>query len=175
MPCLFDSAGVTHLVVGAQRGTLFHYTNIDGNLGGAFTLQDSAFTTLTRQGTYAAPTVGDINNDGYVDAITGVATGGVHLYLGQNPLTSSVEENTAPSDISIYPNPANGIVFITNTKAKPGEKQVLTVFDLTGRVIMSENMIGQQHQLNIDGLTKGMYLINLSSNGGKVTKRLMVF
>ncbi len=175
MPCLFDSAGVTHLVVGAQRGTLFHYTNIDGNLTGAFTMQDSTFTTLTRQGTYAAPTMGDINNDGYIDAITGVATGGVHLYLGQNPLTSSVEENVTPSDISIYPNPANGMAFITNTKVKPGEKQVLTVYDLTGRVIMSENMTGNQHQLNISTLTKGMYLVTMQNAKGMVTKRLMVY
>lgn len=175
MPCFFDSAGVTHTAVGCQRGTLFHYTNIDGNLSGAFTLQDSTFTTFSRMGTYSAPTIADINDDGYIDAVIGVSTGGVSLYLGQDPNTVGVEETIAPSDITIYPNPAQGLVNINNTKAKANEKWDLTLSDLAGRVLVSESYTGQVHQLNISSLPKGMYLLNLNSKNGRVTKRLMVY
>jgi hypothetical protein len=175
MPCFFDSAGVTHAAVGCQRGTLFHYTNIDGNLSGAFTLQDSTFTTFSRMGTYSAPTIADINDDGYIDAVIGVSTGGVSLYLGQDPNTVGIEETIAPSDITIYPNPAQGLVNINNTKAKANEKWDLTLSDLAGRVLVSESYTGQVHQLNISSLPKGMYLLNLNSKNGRVTKRLMVY
>jgi hypothetical protein len=175
MPCFFDSAGVTHAAVGCQRGTLFHFTNIDGNLSGAFTLQDSTFTTFSRMGTYSAPTLADINDDGYIDAVIGVSTGGVSLYLGQDPNTVGVEETIAPSDITIYPNPAQGLVNINNTKAKANEKWDLTLSDLAGRVLVSESYTGQVHQLNISSLPKGMYLLNLNSKNGRVTKRLMVY
>lgn len=176
MPCFFDSAGTTHAVVGSLRGTLFHYTNIDNNLSGAFTLGDSTFTSYTRMGVYAAPTMGDINNDGYIDAIIGAAAGGVALYSGQDPLTISVAENTLiPADINIFPNPATGNVFITNNSAKPNHKWTITVCDLAGRVLLIENCSNQTHQLNISPLSKGMYLLNFNSNTGTISKRLMVY
>lgn len=174
MPCFFDSAGVTHAVVGCQRGTLFHYTNVDNNLSGAFTLQDSTFTGFARMGTYSAPTLADINNDGYIDAVIGVSTGGISLYLGQNPLVS-VNEAIAPSDINLFPNPAQGWVNITNTKVNIHEKWMLTLYDLTGRIILIENVTGTNHQLNTSNLNKGIYLVTIQNAKGIATKRLIVY
>jgi hypothetical protein len=175
MPCFFDSAGVTHAAIGCQRGTLFHYNNIDNNLAGAFTLQDSTFTGFSRMGTYSAPAIADINNDGFVDAIIGVAPGGVSLYLGQNPSLVSVNETIAPSNINLYPNPANGMVFIYNNKALPAEKYTITLTDVTGRTVSSERYQGDgPYKLNIEGLSKGLYMVIVNGKNSVVTKKLIV-
>jgi hypothetical protein len=126
-------------------------------------------------GTYSAPTIADINDDGYLDAIIGVSTGGVSLYLGQDPNTVGVDEAIVSADINLFPNPANELVYINNTKAKANEKWNLTLCDLAGRVLISESYTGQVHQFNISSLPKGMYLLNLNSKMGRAIKRLMVY
>ena len=72
----------------------------------------------------------------------------------------------------LYPNPANGIV---NLKSSDAIIQTVEVTDLNGRIVMKiEGVDALETVLNIDGLSKGMYNINLTTDQGIARKILSV-
>ncbi|HSI90934.1 MAG TPA: T9SS type A sorting domain-containing protein, partial [Adhaeribacter sp.] len=77
--------------------------------------------------------------------------------------------------LEVYPNPAREQVYI---KATTTETMQLEVCDLVGKVLMKAEMsaIGGkvEHNLNTASLSKGVYLLNLHTNAGKTTKRLVI-
>lgn len=83
--------------------------------------------------------------------------------------TTDFEENI----FKIYPNPTNGIVNIASTKIN-GEVQI-NLFDINGRKVLSKtvNMSGQA-TFNTAGLSTGIYVLKLVSNGKAQTEKLIV-
>lgn len=76
------------------------------------------------------------------------------------------EFNSNVSDVTIYPNPTSGILNF-NSKS---EIQNISVFDLSGRKISEFN----SNQINISSLSKGIYLVKISTKDGKTTTRKVV-
>ena len=62
--------------------------------------------------------------------------------------------------ISIYPNPVQSILFIKGVKVK-----TLQVFDGSGKLILTKN---SESQLNVENLSKGIYLLKITDNLGKI-------
>ena len=106
-PIIIDGEYGYELFVGTEKGTLFHYTNIDDNLDGSFQ-EISDNIILYSKCIRSAPAVYDLNNDGWNDMLLGTYTGGVHLLWGGNTDISIPE--TASNQIKIYPNPSKGII-----------------------------------------------------------------
>jgi alpha-tubulin suppressor-like RCC1 family protein len=74
-------------------------------------------------------------------------------------------EEVAPiASVKVYPNPTSSLLNIAINHLQPEE---VTLYDIQGRVILSEKMNGTEHQLNISHLEKGTYLLKVSS-GDKV-------
>lgn len=76
------------------------------------------------------------------------------------------------SKLSVYPNPANGIVNINN------DQNILVngveIVDINGRTVKSVKYDGVSNaQINISDLSSGMYLMNISSDKGMSTKKIM--
>jgi hypothetical protein len=67
-PVLFDVNGSYELLVGSEQGYIYHYTNIDGNLSGSFTLADSMYQNIY-EATRSVPTVADLDGDSKYDLI----------------------------------------------------------------------------------------------------------
>lgn len=80
--------------------------------------------------------------------------------LGTGEIISNI------SDVTIYPNPTNGILNF-NSKS---EVQNIAIFDLSGRKISEFN----SNQINISSLPKGIYLIKISTKDGKTTTKKVV-
>lgn len=80
--------------------------------------------------------------------------------LGTGEIISNI------SDVTIYPNPTNGILNF-NSKS---EVQSIAIFDLSGRKISEFN----SNQINISSLPKGIYLIKISTEDGKTTTKKVV-
>jgi len=78
---------------------------------------------------------------------------------------TSVNETDATTGIRVYPNPAKGVLNIEmNNTANKQEPAVLTIYDLSGRVMMSRPAEGEnKYQLDISALSKGIYLTELRS------------
>ncbi len=89
--------------------------------------------------------------------------------------TSIAMENTTGNDLLLYPNPAEGNVTISFRTENGGDYSI-SVVDLLGRTISKEKDVAvagnNSHQLNIDGIAKGEYMIILQ-NGNDVRRTKM--
>ncbi len=75
------------------------------------------------------------------------------------------------NSVSVYPNPSNGMFSIEVNNL---EKQTMQVFDVTGKLVLSQ--VIQRGKTNIDAssLPNGVYNINIISNGNIVNQRLVI-
>lgn len=84
--------------------------------------------------------------------------------------TAGVNEVLA-SKLSVYPNPANSVINISN--AENILVNGIEIVDLNGRTVKSAKYDGIEAQINISDLSAGMYLMNISSDKGTTTKKIM--
>lgn len=79
-------------------------------------------------------------------------------------------ETSVFNEVAMYPNPANGVVYIDNL---PNQAAV-TITDMTGKLVYSTKESG--HTLSIDTarFAKGIYPVQITSNGKSMTKKLVV-
>lgn len=86
--------------------------------------------------------------------------------VSASPGTGIFDRKGSMELMSLYPNPAQDIIFLN--LGKPAEnKGLITVMDLSGRLIMEAD-IEPGHslrQLDISGLSEGVYLINWVQSG----------
>lgn len=73
---------------------------------------------------------------------------------------------------SIYPNPANK-EFTVNLPFNHGKIDI-DVFDLSGKMVLSKRIDGQQNAINISTFDKGVYLVKLKKNGFVKQHKLIV-
>lgn len=69
----------------------------------------------------------------------------------------------------LYPNPTNGLLYIQNTV----DIFSVTISDLLGRVVFSENFSARNNKINIGDLSSGIYLISFEENGKKQKTKLL--
>lgn len=76
------------------------------------------------------------------------------------------------SDLMIYPNPASDLVTISG-----GEMTIKTmdVVDTTGRVVMKNSNVNKKEtNLDVSGLSSGVYFVRMLTSKGVVTKKIVV-
>jgi hypothetical protein len=76
--------------------------------------------------------------------------------------TGLSEMNRSENDISVYPNPSNGLYVI-----KSNFKLNAEVTDLTGKRVLS---ITNANEIDLSSQAKGIYLLNLYSRSGQLLK-----
>ncbi len=91
----------------------------------------------------------------------------IRRIAGPNGLKDKLEANR----VQIYPNPANGVFNIEVKQAKAFE---VTVLDLTGKVLKTQTVKATETQLDLTGYAKGIYQLNLLSEGQIITKKLII-
>jgi hypothetical protein len=85
----------------------------------------------------------------------------------------SVEDNTLENSISLYPNPAKQQFFI---KSAVVNLDKVEIYDVSGRLI-SEFDVSEASRtipVNLLGASKGVYFVNLHSEGRYITKKLVI-
>ena len=78
-----------------------------------------------------------------------------------NPIVVSCPQS--PHDISIYPNPTNGII---NIRTNSGVMPELKLYSLDGRLLLQT----YGNELDLSGYAKGMYLLYVNGNTFKIVK-----
>ena len=140
--------------------------------------------------TSGLPSSGDItlvdNNDPILDGTPNAsflnirydtATSGVttDLYNAHDSSSNSVSFSTlgtpnriVDNTISIYPNPAQDVLYISGS----GQEQIeqLSIYDLNGRLVLESELTTQ---INVSRLSRGIYILELKSNNTKLTKRFI--
>jgi hypothetical protein len=85
----------------------------------------------------------------------------------------SVTQNTK-GRISITPNPTSDKVNINlNQNDVSDLKATLTLFDMTGRQVLSQITTGETYQLDLSNLAKGMYVLTVQSNNAVYQEKII--
>ena len=84
-----------------------------------------------------------------------------------SPLLATSNPTAAKNAVSVYPNPTKGQV---NVVSKSAIKSILLV-DMNGRAVKSFDNI---KQLDLSGLAKGVYLLNITLADGQSTSTKVI-
>ena len=95
------------------------------------------------------------------------------LYITSPFTTISVDEPVAGKNTKlIFPNPARTSITITSTNGSTDTFNAM-IFDLNGRLVLSEDYIRTENTVDISMLPVGVYTIKISSRDEIVTERLI--
>lgn len=161
VPCFFeDTIGHYKLFVGSEYGNIHYYKNIEGNLTGAFTEEDSKLLFIY-EGIRSAVAVGNLDNDAFLDMIVGNYSGGLGYYKGSQPTISGIEENTITNvEISVFPNPAMNEITIQLDNTLQYKKIGFDVFDLIGKKILSKEIKNANNtKIDVSKMANGIYFL----------------
>jgi len=171
VPCFFkDDNDEFRLFVGGVAGHLYYYTDIDNNLDGDFTLDNDNYLWLY-EGIRSSVNIHDLNNDGYLDMIMGNYSGGLGFYKGvEPPMIGISEENVNYSDISIYPNPANNILRISNNTGAILKEVV--IYSMNGKELFNVKVF--RDPINISKLKPGLYIVEIILMEYTIRRKLVI-
>ncbi|NLL27247.1 MAG: T9SS type A sorting domain-containing protein [Bacteroidales bacterium] len=79
---------------------------------------------------------------------------------------SGVNDVDAETAFSIYPNPANNLINIITENAN----ELITISDLSGKVVYSEQASKKQNSIDISQLSVGMYIVRIGEKATKFVK-----
>lgn len=155
----FEIENQYHLLVGSETGKIRWYSNIDGNLNGAFSLEnDQAFGI--QNGIRSTVNVIDINNDGHLDLFAGNFAGGILFFEGGEPTSVNVTSGKN-SVVHVFPNPATSEITI-RIQQYSGAVDV-SIFNAVGQCVHQETSYSPQQTLSISHLEGGIYFISVSA------------
>ncbi|MCX6231194.1 MAG: T9SS type A sorting domain-containing protein [Bacteroidetes bacterium] len=85
--------------------------------------------------------------------------------------TVGVNDNTAKSDVSLYPNPCNGKFTINAVKAV----KEISVYNIIGKQILTENTFSSYLSIDLTSFGKGIYFVKLRYNDNSFyTEKILV-
>lgn len=170
VPCFFtDSTGETKLFVGSESGYIYYYKNIDGNLTGSFTLEDSLLLYLN-DGMRGSVAVANLDSDNFPEMITGNYSGGVTCFKGITPPPVGIDEyQIIHNSLEIFPNPASNTVSIKIPVTLSG-KISIEIYDYKGSEISRNyfNSFRQIYTADLSGYRNGLYFISIHDDDARI-------
>jgi hypothetical protein len=117
------------------------------------------------------PGMGPDKGRAYIDTILGYMCPRIALINGDIDIESlSVNETLSSTAASVYPNPATSEVTVSiDTRYTV---KAINVIDITGRVVLTANA-SSSATLDLNGLQSGYYFINVSTDRGTVSTKLI--
>jgi chitodextrinase len=85
-----------------------------------------------------------------------------------NDATASVIDYLL-SDIKMYPNPTNG----NNVYFNVSNNISIKIYNVLGKIIVSEDITSTKNKIDISNLSKGVYLVKINSEDQFITKKLI--
>jgi hypothetical protein len=90
-----------------------------------------------------------------------------------NLISSVAEQTTKKSIIYLYPNPASDVVSLTLDNTNNGDL-TLNIYNVMGTLVKSEIMRQNNRQINIGGLSNGVYMVEIKSKEGTEKQKLII-
>jgi Secretion system C-terminal sorting domain/FG-GAP-like repeat len=153
-PVLYDNSGSYELLVGSESGYIYYYTNIDGNLGGNFTLVDTAYEDIYEP-KRAIPARFDLDGDQLADLMIGNFAGGLKFYSHVNII--SVNDLKPDKQGEVYPNPVKDKLYVKYPLSKQCE---LYITGTDGR-IFSKTSFSNNVEVDVSNLSPGLYFLQI--------------
>ncbi len=109
------------------------------------------------------------NNITYSNSCVATYYGGVTSWTAGECITGI--NQISETQISIYPNPTEGEIFIQFASEIAGE---ISVSDMSGRLIISQKVVGIRNRLDMNSLSPGIYAITVHAvNGSSIHKQII--
>lgn len=139
--------------------------------------------------------IGQFTTDGVLSfklnlQIGTLVAGESQIFVAENPTgneildstltyTSQVDPGTFVKEVVVdhlneflvYPNPTNDVLTISRLNGSGGKVDV-SVIDVTGRKVMVDTFYGAQHNLSVNDLAEGIYLVSLRKGNQTQTIRI---
>jgi hypothetical protein len=100
----------------------------------------------------------DHQRDDYVNLIE------VYRY---EAVVDSILVFTAPGlsqgQVTLYPNPAQSMIYVSSPDASTGSHGSLTLYDLRGQLILTKRMENKTTGIDVSGLKPGVYFVRFSN------------
>lgn len=172
VPHFFKNNDTLYLFLGGVDGKLHYYSDIEPNLisGSSFTLISPDFLNL-KVGAYSSFHVNDLDQDGFLDLFVGQDLGGLYHFEVDPNSQAEITEINNEFDLIIYPNPTDGTVTIYSELT---EVLYFIVVDLFGNEVFSKNKFTHSANIDLTGLSPGIYLIRIENEfGDTIVKRVV--
>ncbi|MDC0204265.1 T9SS type A sorting domain-containing protein [Flavobacteriales bacterium] len=91
----------------------------------------------------------------------------IWVYVDSCPTNIS---NILEKEIRIYPNPSEGIMIINLPKNETFE---LVIFDISGKLVLSEEKVMNNFIIDANLLLNGIYIMKLTHNSGLIIKKII--
>ena len=109
----------------------------------------------------------DVDNDGDMDVFSSSIAD--HKIAWYENLTILGVGESLELKINIYPNPANTLIYITNTSSYVISS--IQIRDVMGKMVIQENKTFQQ--LDISALSTGVYFVSIRTDKGSIIKKII--
>lgn len=108
----------------------------------------------------------------YIDTIQGYVNPRIMcaLDLAGNPCVTGVSDTELQDGTSLFPNPAQTGVTVRNTEQMIRHVELT---DITGRVVRSSDVNAHEFILKRNGLTEGLYLLQVVFDHNRITKKIL--
>jgi hypothetical protein len=80
-----------------------------------------------------------------------------------------MEEASAPQELKVFPNPTTGVFDVQGTLGMPAN---VTLIDMTGRLLHSEQTTDGRLRMDISSLPTGLYMVRYETAGGTAVRRV---
>lgn len=109
-----------------------------------------------------APDFGDLNNDGFPDAVVGNLSGGLSLYYGREYDVSTPELPIAQAEFKLYPNPSSGALTVEVPASVWQGPMEWRLYNASGQMVQEGKLQTQRSDLQLAVPQKGIYFLRVS-------------
>ncbi|MCC6720747.1 MAG: T9SS type A sorting domain-containing protein [Bacteroidia bacterium] len=150
-----SEAGNNRIKILNKDGKLIYNLNVFGPDGEQFNSPSSIVIDTLRSVLYVA----DRNNSK------------IRVFKLNYPLKGYLKTNFVnQTNLKIYPNPAKDMILIESNNVI----DKYTISDISGRIMLSENLKSESSKIDISMLIAGTYFISIYTNNGLQTQKLIV-
>ncbi len=170
-PCFYRlENGETVLVTGSEQGTVYYYTDIDGNLDGSFTESDELNLLLDTidinfdRGLRTGAVLTNLIANDKVEMIVGNYSGGLEYFNGFIDVNSGITAENSSKQPKIYPNPSGDMMYI-RLQYVTGAVEI-RITDLTGKEHLKRYYTDQGNLISVDltHIENGVYIVSVRTD-----------
>lgn len=163
-----DGDGDMDMLSGEYYGDFVYYENAGSVSAPSFGAPVNNPFGLTTSGYVPFPCFGDLDSDGDMDIMAGEVYGAFNYF--ENTSVSSVNDKDLNQSFVVYPNPSNTFF---NCVLNTTENVRLNVFNTSGQVVYSTQVVQTQVVVHNSEWPTGLYTVRIETPDGTFTKKIM--
>ncbi len=174
---MYKDRGSNQMIIGAPDGNNYIVRNFIDSVQPISNLIPTERNFMTNFGLSSFINGADLNGDSIIDLVVGLNTGGIKILYGSQ--VNALSELNGPKKIEgsmlkIYPNPTKGELTIELLERKIAGSNNIEIRNVSGQLVLEENLNGIKKQLDISHLSKGIYFVTVANSVRIETKKLVL-